>query len=227
LYYLKSHLCSVETQQKQLNDFDFIFKYLKTMKTIKITATLLAAMMFANATSVLAESHHLLKDTKVVKRSAKSVELRVNQPKTDELTVEIIDLQGVIMYSGSVSNPASAIKVFDLQKLPNGLYFVVCSNSTFWSSQQLLVNGEQVEVVDNSYQELQTPTLRALEGNRFEVLSHNPNIFVTITDRHGEVVYNDFLAKGRVFNLGNLLSGDCRFDFSINNRSFTQFVSIK
>jgi hypothetical protein len=196
------------------------------MKTFQTTATLLAAMMLTNATSVWAESHRLSNDTKVVKRSAKSVELRVNQPKSDELTVEIKDQQGVVVYSGAVTNPANATRIFDLQKLPNGLYFVVCSSGSFWSSQQFVVNG-QVEVVENSYQELQAPTIKTLGANRFEVLINNPDVIVTITNRHGEVVYQDALAKGRVFNLDNMLSGDCRFDFNINNRYFTQFVSVK
>ncbi|MCU0339681.1 MAG: hypothetical protein MUE30_07340 [Spirosomaceae bacterium] len=198
------------------------------MKKNTMLSTLFAAMMLASTGGAMAENHLLYKDVKLVKRDAKKVEIRVNQPKGGVMDVELTDNQGVSVYRGTVKSGENIVKLFDLNALPNGEYTLNCTNEAFWSVQRFNIKNGAVEINQDSYQEASAPTVKLYGQNRFEVVSKNAlATTITITNNTGEVMYDGKLTEGTVFNLDRLTTGEYRFEFSVGQAIFRQYVSVK
>jgi hypothetical protein len=198
------------------------------MKKNTMFSTLLAAMMLASTGGAKAESHLLYKDVKLVKRDAKKVEIRVNQPNGGAMNVELTDNQGISVYQGTVKSGENIVKLFDLNALPNGEYTLNCNNEAFWSVQRFQIKDGNVEINQNSYQEANAPAVKLNGQNRFEVVSKNAlATTVTITNNTGEVMYDGKLTESTVFNLDRLTTGEYRFEFNVGNAAFRKYVSVK
>ncbi len=200
------------------------------MKKNTMLLSIFATLFFVSTGNAMAESHFLNKDVKIVKRDTKKVEVRVNQLNVGELDVELKDKEGVLIYTGSIKGGENVATQFNLNALPNGEYILNCSNNNFWSSQQLAITNGNVEINENSYQEVLAPKIEKLDINRFEVITANKNMAdlgVSIVNRAGEVVYTGYLSYANRFNLSHLPSGEYAFEFTVADKSFTQYVKVK
>jgi hypothetical protein len=201
------------------------------MKKNTVFSVLLAAALLATTGgSYAAKSHLKPNDVKLVKRDAKKVAIRVNTPTTAALDVTFSDLNGQVLYTGTIEGNLSNVKQLDLASLPNGEYVVTCDNADFWCSQRLTIEKGEVKIDEASYQEFAQPTLRTYGDNLFEVKPNVTNIAdvaVTIVDNQNEVVYQGNLSQGRRFNLNRLPSGDYKFSFVAGSKELDQTVKIK
>ncbi|AXE20910.1 hypothetical protein DR864_25800 [Runella rosea] len=187
-------------------------------------------MFFVSTGNAMAESHLFTKDVKIVKRDAKKVEVRVNQPNVGILDVELRDKEGVLIYEGEIKGGENVATQFNLNALPSGEYTLNCFNNNFWSSQQLSISNGNIEINENSYKESLAPKVEMIAINRFEVSTVVKNVAdmeVIIADRAGEVVYKGYLSTASRFNLGHLPSGEYSFEFVVADKSFKQFVNVK
>lgn len=206
------------------------YKNNKTMKKNTMLLSIFAAMFFVSTGNAMAESHLFTKDVKIVKRDAKKVEVRVNQPNVGILDVELRDKEGVLIYEGEIKGGENVATQFNLNALPSGEYTLNCFNNNFWSSQQLSISNGNIEINENSYKESLAPKVEMIAINRFEVSTVVKNVAdmeVIIADRAGEVVYKGYLSTASRFNLGHLPSGEYSFEFVVADKSFKQFVNVK
>ncbi|MFN4146473.1 MAG: hypothetical protein ACK4GN_11665 [Runella sp.] len=200
------------------------------MKKNTMLSTVLAAIMFASAGSAMAESHLLTKDVKVVKRAAKKVEVRVNQPNTGTLEVVLKDNEGTTVHTGKIQGGENMVTLFNLNSLPNGQYTLSCANASFWSAQNLVIKNGEVEIVENTYQEAFKPSVEEIGNNRFAVTTFNKNVAdmpVIISDLQGETLYSGYLSTANRYNLNNLPAGEYVFEFAVGDKSFKQYVKVK
>ncbi len=200
------------------------------MKKNTMLLSIFAAMFFVSTGNAMAESHLFTKDVKIVKRDAKKVEVRVNQQNVGVLDVELKDKEGVLIYSGEIKGGENVSTQFNLNALPNGEYLLNCSNNNFWSLQKLTIANGNVEINENTYQEVLSPTVESIALNRFEVTTNNKNVAdleVSIANRAGEVVYTGYLSNANRFNLNHLPTGEYSFEFTVANKSFKQYVNVK
>lgn len=123
------------------------------MKKNTMLLSIFAAMFFVSTGNAMAESHLFTKDVKIVKRDAKKVEVRVNQPNVGILDVELRDKEGVLIYEGEIKGGENVATQFNLNALPSGEYTLNCFNNNFWSSQQLSISNGNIEINENSYKE--------------------------------------------------------------------------
>lgn len=200
------------------------------MKKNTMLLSIFAALFFVSTENAMAESHLFTKDVKIVKRDAKKVEVRVNQQNVGVLEVELKDKEGVLIYAGEIKGGENVSTQFNLNALPNGEYMLNCSNDNFWSLQKLTIANGNVEINENTYQEVLPPTVENVALNRFEVKTNNKNVAdleVSIANRAGEVVYTGYLSNANRFNLNHLPTGEYSFEFTVANKSFKQYVNVK
>ena len=189
-----------------------------------LSTALTAAILLGNLNEGMAKSHALDVKVKLVKTTNKKIRLFVNQPNT-ALEVALRNEAGEVLYSGFVSNLENIGKQFDLTALADGNYTLEVVGSNFHSSQNIAIKNGVINIVQGGYDEVEKPEFRSVGNNTFGLYT-DKKVFVTITNRYGEGLYEDSVNQNKGFNLDSLPAGEYKFTFVVGEKSFTETVKV-
>ncbi len=190
-----------------------------------LSTMLLTAMLLANHNEASAARNHALDvKVKLVKTGSKKVRVISEQSNTT-LQISLHNEAGEVLYSGSVVNLDSFGKLFDLSALADGNYSITINGQNFVSTQSVHIKNGALSIIDESYTEISKPEVRLITKNVFEVLSSAP-VSLTITDAYGNEVYNAANAQNKRYDLSPLVTGEYRFQTSVNDKAFVEIVKV-
>ena len=200
------------------------------MKKFRLSiAALLTAWSLAGTGVANADNGSGMGGVKVEKSEQKKV--RVYTKPGTPVDVAIIDADGNVLYRGVIAKDAKRSTSFNLNKLPDGQYFLTASNNTWWMSQGLTIKGNAMNVDERSLQQLAQPTLTAYDKNKFEVTLPSKNVdaaTVAIYDTQNVLVEAETMrGSSRRFDLSSLPDGAYTFVVGPSQKQFVSRIDVR
>lgn len=191
---------------------------------------LFAAWSLAGTGGAFADNGTVSGKVKVIKSESKKV--RLYTPLNTPVSVAIIDAEGNLLYQGQVQAKDLRGMAFNLNTLPDGQYFLTATNNEFWLSQGLTVRGNELLVNEQSYSQLDKPTLTPYAKNKFEVTMPATNVQtvnVAIYNQQNDLVFSDNVkaTNSRRFDLNTLPAGDYTFVVGPEQKKFAEHIQIQ
>jgi hypothetical protein len=200
------------------------------MKQFRLSiAVLLSVWGLAGMGDAKADNGLVVNGVNVEKSEQKKV--RLYTQTTEPVDVSIIDADGNLLYRGIVSKSQKGVTSFNLNKLPDGQYFVTATNDTYWMSQVLTIKGNSVIIDESNQKQLVQPTVSSYGKNKFEVNLPAKNVEeanVAIYDAQNVLVQTDsFKGSVRRFDLSSLPDGAYTFIVGPDQKQFATRIDIK
>lgn len=200
------------------------------MKQFRLSiAVLLSVWSLAGMGDVKADNGSVANGVNVEKSEQKKI--RIHTQTDASVDVAIIDAEGNLLYKGVIAKRKQGAQSFNLNGLPDGQYYLIASNDSYWMSQGLSIKGNTVNVDERSLQQITQPTLTAYDKNKFEVILPAKNVdqaSVAIYDSQNVLVQADsFKGSVRRFDLSSLPDGAYTFVVGPEQKKFLSRVDIK
>lgn len=149
---------------------------------------------------------------------------------SSSVQVALIDVDGTILYQGAVADRKQQGIPFNLNALPDGRYFLTTSTDSWWTSQEIDIQGNTLIVDDRRVSQLVKPTVSTYAKNKVQLTVQSVNfsdMSVSIYDRNDDLVYTDQF-KGNVhrLDLNNLPTGSYTMLVGSPYKRFTEKVEI-
>ena len=204
------------------------------MKKIRLSVVmLLAAWSLVSMGGALANEGPEVSTVKVTKSEKKKFRLYIPAALplgSSSVQVALIDVDGTILYQGAVADRKQQGIPFNLNALPDGRYFLTTSTDSWWTSQEIDIQGNSLIVDDRRVSQLVKPTVSTYAKNKVQLTVQSVNfsdMSVSIYDRNDDLVYTDQF-KGNVhrLDLNNLPTGSYTMLVGSPYKRFTEKVEI-
>ncbi|MGK7394461.1 MAG: hypothetical protein ACNS62_07800 [Candidatus Cyclobacteriaceae bacterium M3_2C_046] len=136
-------------------------------------------------------------------------------PDRINMNVTVWDQEGNVLCNRKVALPESYNKPFNLSKLTDGNYTVVATTETEIAHYQIYKTGSQIEAMANSTVELHA------EGKLVKIMAYGQfekPIYVKVTNRFGNILYENTITKSKAFDLSKINSGKVIFQVNYHNQ---------
>jgi|GEM_PF-845884 len=200
------------------------------MKQFRLAiAVLLSVWGLAGMGDAKADNGSIVSGVNVEKSEQKKV--RLYTQTAQPVDVAIVDAEGHLLYRGVVSKSQKGTISFNLNRLPDGQYYLMASNDNYWMSQVFTIDGNSLTLDKSGLKQVLQPTVTAYDKNKFEVSLPANNVEeanVAIYDAQNVLVKTDtFSGAARRFDLSSLPDGAYTFIVGPSQKQFTTRVDIK
>jgi len=188
--------------------------------SLVLVVTLITMNMFAGTVDFTLD---------VKKEQGKLVTFSLNQ--SEKIDLSIYDAEGKMIHSENVNSPKSVNRTYDLNALPEGIYFLEAESNSKVSRYEISVVGETALLSEDATTEVYKPTFLNKNGLVWVNMLNLDKSPVTIKIYDNE--YNEIYESAtlldqnvaKVFDINNFQNEEYTFVVTDNNKSFTKTFS--
>ena len=165
----------------------------------------------------------------VKKEQGKMVTFALNQ--INKIDLSIYDAEGKMIHSENVDSKKDINRTYDLNALPEGIYFLEAESDSKISRYEISVVGETALLSANVVSEVYKPVFAIKNGLVWvNILNLDGSpVTIKIYDKEDNEVYDSALLTGqnvtKVFDLNNIKNEAYTFVVTDNDKTFTKTFS--
>lgn len=165
----------------------------------------------------------------VKKEQGKMVTFALNQ--IEKIDLSIYDAEGKLIHSENVNSKKDINRTYDLNALPEGIYFLQAETDMKVSRYEISVVGETALLSANAVSEVYKPVFAYKNGLLWvNILNLDESpVNIKIYDNEYNEVYDSALLKGqnvtKVFDIKNFQKEEYTFVVTDNDKTFTKTFS--
>ncbi len=151
--------------------------------------------------------------------------------ETNKLDLSIYDAEGKMIHTESVDSQTFINRTYDLNALPEGIYYLVAESEYKISKYKISVVGSTASLMETPISEEFKPVFTEKEGViklGFLNLDKGPT-FVKIYDKEDNLVYDSGMLTdqniAKIFDINNIPNETYTFLVTKNDRTFTKTFS--
>lgn len=158
--------------------------------------------------------------------------LKMESPLRSNLTLQIVDEYGKVLYSDALMANEVVAKQFKLDQLTNGQYDLVMTDELFETTYSFEVATHRITINTTDVLHVPLPVVTIQENLvRLNFMNEKKvTVKVSIFDQEGRTVYTDRIAGqqlvSRSYNLSELKESDYRMVVTAGKQSVTKYFAL-